>query len=206
MPTATQVYIVDDDDAFRNSLEEVLDTSGFVVKSFSSARAFLADESNKAGCLVADVRMPDMDGVQLLEEVRRRGIEVLAIMIAGAGDVSVAVKAIKAGAIDFIEKPFDHETLVASIREAINTFHTRHEAFIESNVAREMLDSLTRRERTVLEKLVSGESNKVAAFELGISPRTIEIHRSNIMHKLNVRNIAGLVRVFLAAERSEDNQ
>jgi len=203
MPAVTPVFLVDHDHAFRNSLKDVLEAFGFVVKAFSSAGAFLADDSIKAGCLVADVRLPDMGGVQLLEEVRRRRIEVSTIVLAGQADVSAAVKAIKAGAVDFIEKPFDHERLVSSIREAIESFDRRHGDFIETTEARDLLDTLTRREVAVLEKLVSGGSNKIAAFELGISPRTIEIHRSNIMHKLNVRSVAGLVRVSLAAERAE---
>jgi two-component system response regulator FixJ len=147
-----------------------------------------------------------MGGVQLLEEVRRRRIEVSTIVITGQTDISAAVKAIKAGAIDFIEKPFDHETLVLSIREAIESFDRKHGAFIETTEARDLLDTLTDREQAVLEKLVTGESNKIAAFQLGISPRTIEIHRSNILHKLHVRNVAGLVRVALAAERAEHNR
>src|SRR6185295_13473158 len=148
--------------------------------------------------------MPDMDGVQLLEEIRRRhDIEVSSVVIADQGDVSFAVRALKAGAVNLIEKPYDYDTFVTNVCDAIDTFHRRHEAFMLKNEARDRVRTLSRRELEVLEKLVSGESNKRAAHELGISPRTIEIHRSNIMHKLEVHSLATLVKIALTAQLTE---
>jgi len=201
MTSASLVFVVDDDDSVRDSLQALLISAGFAVSTFASARDFLAAVSEPSGCLIADIRMPDMDGLELQQEILRRGYPISVIVITGHGDVPLAVRAMKAGAIDFIEKPFDDESLLSSVRRAVDLGHQKQDAAAETQAALKLLSLLTPRERSVMEQLVAGRPNKIAAHELGISPRTIEIHRANIMDKLNVRSVADLVRISLAAQR-----
>jgi len=194
------VYVVDDDADIRDSMRLLLEVAGFKVRCFASARHFLADDHPKHGCLIADVRMPDMSGLDLQVEVTRRHIGLPVIIITGHGDVPLAVQAMKAGAIDFLEKPFDDDLMLASVRRAMEVGSQARSRSAESQAAKELLSSLTPRERSVLDKLVQGRSNKIVAHELGISPRTVEIHRAHIMTKMEASSLSDLVRLVLAAE------
>ena len=205
MTNASLVFVVDDDDSVRDSIEALLISAGFAVRTFASAMEFLAAATEPSGCLIADIRMPDMDGLELQQEIVRRGYPISIIVITGHGDVPLAVRAMKAGAIDFIEKPFDDEFLLSSVRRALDLGHQKQNAAAETQAALKLLSLLTPRERSVMEQLVAGRPNKIAAYELGISPRTIEIHRANIMDKLKTRSVADLVRISLAAKRADQS-
>ena len=199
MTARPQIMIVDDDAGVRDSLQVLLESSGFSVTTFESAKAFLDGLPVAAGCLIADIRMPGMDGLALQEEIVRRGIALPVIIMTGHGDVPLAVRAMKAGAIDFIEKPFNQGHLLEAIKNALHAGESRRGQDAESKAAREQIAQLTPRERDVLEQLLAGRANKVAAFELGISPRTIEIHRAHIMSKLSARNLSSVVRIAISA-------
>ena len=194
------VFVVDDDADIRDSMRMLLEVAGYKVRCFTSAKHFLADEHPKHGCLIADVRMPDMSGLELQVEVTRRHIDLAVIIMTGHGDVPLAVQAMKAGAIDFLEKPFDDDIMMASVRRAMEIGSQARSRTAESNAAKDLLSSLTPRERSVLDKLVQGRSNKIVAYELGISPRTVEIHRAHIMTKMEASSLSDLVRLVLAAE------
>lgn len=200
MTDETLISVVDDDGAVRDSIRLLLESANFAVKSHASAREFLA-EKNSGACVIADIRMPEMDGLELQQEIARSGSGLPVIIITGHGDVPLAVRAMKAGAVDFIEKPFDDELLLASVRRAVELGRKTRGAAAEAAAAERLLALLTPRERTVLDQLVIGRSNKVAAYELGISPRTVEIHRAHIMDKMNARSLSDLVRVALAASK-----
>ena len=194
------VFIVDDDDALRDSLRALLESAGMRVKDFPRASAFLDFyNASQEGCLIADVRMPDMDGLALQEELGRRKIELPIIIMTGDGDIPLAVRAMRAGAIDFIEKPFDDEAFIGSVRRALEIGHKTHGQATMSQESRERVAGLTPRERDVLELLVAGHPNKVIAFKLGISPRTVEVHRGRLMEKMQARGLSDLVRAALAA-------
>ena len=194
------VYIVDDDDAVRESLAELLQACGYDASAYGSGREFLNGCGGAAkGCLLADVRMPDMDGLELQGVVARDHPGLAVVIMTGHGDVPLAVRAMKAGAIDFIEKPFDQRLLLEAIKNALAAGESKRGKDAESKAAREQIAQLTPRERDVLEQLLAGRANKVAAFELGISPRTIEIHRAHIMSKLSARNLSSVVRIAIAA-------
>lgn len=200
------VFVVDDDADIRDSMRLLLEVAGFKVRNYTSARQFLDDESPKQGCLVADIRMPDMSGLELQEEAAKRHLDLPVIIMTGHGDVPLAVKAMKAGAIDFLEKPFDDERMLASVRRALEIGSRARSRNAEAIAAKTLLASLTPRERGVLDKLVQGRSNKVVAYELGISPRTVEIHRAHIMGKMEASSLSDLVRVVLAAEQASNGQ
>jgi two-component system, LuxR family, response regulator FixJ len=192
------VFLVDDDAAVRESLCLLLEPA-YAVRCFAAAEDFLAGHDDEGGCVIADMRMPGMSGLALQEEIVRAGIQLPVILITGHGDVPLAVRAMKAGAIDFIEKPFDGEVLVASIERALAVGRQLRDKAAETAAARRVLATLTARERDVLAQLVKGQPNKVVAFKLGISPRTVEIHRARIMTKMKSRSLSELVRVSLAA-------
>ena len=193
------VFVVDDDADVRDSLRLLLETSGFTVQVFTSAIHFLADPSPKSGCLIADIRMPDMSGLELQEEIVRRQIRLPVIVMTGHGDVPLAVRAMKAGAIDFLEKPFDDNLMLASVRRGLEAGSQESSRAAEVEAAKNLLAALTPREYSVLDKLVKGRSNKVTAYELGISPRTVEIHRAHVMDKMHASSLSDLVRTVLAA-------
>ena len=199
------VVVVDDDPAVRDSMRALLESAGYVVKDYASAKAFLKEPLPAGGCLVTDIRMPDMDGLELQEEIARRGMDIPVVVMTGHGDVPLAVRAMKAGALDFVEKPFDDEGMLASVQRALLIGHQERARHAEAKAAQELVALLTPRELNVLEKLVAGRSNKVAAYELGISPRTIEIHRANIMDKMHARSLSEVVRIALAADHSRAN-
>jgi len=202
----SRVFIVDDDPAVRDSIHALLRSAGYAARKFGSAQEFLAEGQVTGGCLIADIRMPDMSGLELHEEIVRRKIVLPVIIITGHGDITLAVQAMKSGAIDFIEKPFDAEILLASVQRAVAVGRTTRNEAVEVADAERLLALLTPRELNVLEQLVSGHSNKIAAHELGISPRTIEIHRAHIMHKMNARSLSDLVRISVVATNARSSQ
>jgi two-component system response regulator FixJ len=190
MPEDRLVFIVDDDEAVRDSLELLLESAGHLVKAFEAAADAL--ESCRARlpvCIVTDVRMPEMDGLEFQERLAAAGIQVPVIVMTGHADVPLAVRAMKAGAVDFIEKPFGDDAMLASIAAAMK----RRASAIDPALM-ERLDSLTPREREVLELLVVGHPNKVIAHRLDISPRTVEIHRAHVMEKMKAKSLPELVR------------
>jgi two-component system response regulator FixJ len=193
------VYIVDDDDAVRDSLQALLDSRGFQVEAFASGDAFLAAQRlSTIGCVVSDIRMPGLDGLQLQLELKARGVTLPLMFITGHGDVPVAVTAMKAGAVDFIEKPFEDETLLGAIDRAIRLSRQSQHRDTEVAETRRRIDELTAREREVLVCLAQGKQNKVIGLELGISPRTVEIHRARVLEKMAARSLSDLVRAALA--------
>lgn len=192
------VHIVDDDEAVRNSLAFLLSTSGFAVRTHASATAFLEVASTVSnGALVTDLRMPDIDGVELLRRLREMGAMLPAIVITGHGDVQMAVEAMKRGALDFIEKPFAEDVLIASIRRAVDLAASSIRSEEELAVTRQHLASLSERETQVLAGVVAGKPNKTIAFELGISPRTVEVYRAGLMAKMQAKSLADLVRMVM---------
>jgi two-component system response regulator FixJ len=203
MSTDAPVHIVDDDLAVRQSLAFLLATDGLAVQVHDSATAFLAAGTDCVGCIVTDVRMPDIDGVELLHRLRQRGRMPPVIVMTGHADVALAVEAMKAGAVDFIEKPFDDDVLLASIRSALARADRARTRDAEGNAVRARLAALSERERQVLEGLVAGKANKVIGLDLGISPRTVEIYRANVMSKMQAGSLSELVRMALIAESLE---
>jgi two-component system response regulator FixJ len=194
------VLIVDDDTDVRDSLRALLESAGFQVRDFDSAKKVLADGGVRQGaCLIADIRMPDMDGLELQEELKRRGIGLPVIVVTGHGDIPLAVRAMKAGALDFIEKPFNGEMMLESVKRAIvHSSENRSQAAL-AEVAQGRISALTARERQVLEHLVAGRANKMIAYELDISPRTVEIHRAHLMEKMQAKSLSELIRLALTA-------
>lgn len=198
MTNAGTVYVVDDDADVRNSLQILLEISGFKVETFESALKFLsADIHGMDGCLVVDIRMPDMDGLQLQDELHRRNLGLPVIIITGHGDVPLAVRAMRAGAIDFLEKPFREETLLDCIRKGMR-LRNMHRTGVDRNITAR-LTALTIREKEVLDLVVEGKTTKEIARILEISPRTVDIHRAHVMEKTRADNLADLVRMVLSA-------
>ncbi|MDR3500159.1 MAG: response regulator FixJ [Parvibaculum sp.] len=199
MNSDATVFIVDDDADVRDSLRALLESANYKVNDYGSAKAFLAEPVKSGGCVIVDIRMPDMDGLELQEELVKLEAGIPVIVVTGHGDVPLAVRAMKAGATDFIEKPYDDELLLQSVRRAMAASTTKRASVVADPAIVELLASLTPREREVLEHLIAGRPNKVIAFELGISPRTVEIHRAHLTEKMKVRSLPELVRVALAA-------
>jgi two-component system, LuxR family, response regulator FixJ len=195
------IFIVDDDDAVRDSLSLLLQSAGYDTLSVhESSRNLLETATPQAGdCLLLDVRMPDMDGLELQAELNRRGVHLPVIIMTGHGDVPIAVRAMKAGAVDFIEKPFSDELLLESVRRALALAAEVKSGTEEADETRRRVETLTAREREVLDGMVAGHPNKVIAYDLGISPRTVEIHRARVMEKMEARSLSALVRMVLAA-------
>ncbi len=192
------VIIVDDDEAVRDSLSFLLDVAGYRTRAFASGTALLEAPpplaAADAGCLLLDVRMPEIDGVTTLDRLRAAGFQLPAIIMTGHADVPLAVRAMKAGARDFIEKPFSDGAILAAVAQALEA-----EARAPGHAALARVATLTPREREVLAGLVAGLPNKSIAYDLGISPRTVEIHRAHVMEKLEARSLSELVRLALAA-------
>lgn len=200
MPPNSLVHVIDDDDAVRDSLEFLLRTAKIDVRTYDSATAFLNTVSDGAfGCIVTDVRMPGMSGVDLLRQLKARGSTMPVIVITGHGDIQLAVEAMKIGAADFLEKPFDDETLLASVKSALGRLEKDAQRESERTELNNRLATLSTREREVLEGLVAGKPNKIIAFDLGISPRTVEIYRAHVMTKMNAGSLSELVRMALLA-------
>jgi two-component system response regulator FixJ len=201
MADAPTVFVVDDDEAVRDSLQTLLEVEGYRTEIFGSGLAFLeAYDAGRPGCLLADVRMPDMSGLDLQEILNQRQARLPVIIITGHGDVPMAVRAMKAGAVDFIEKPFSDTVILDSVRRALAVADRASADRALATEAETRLQSLTPREREVLERLVLGRANKVIAFELNISPRTVEIHRARVMEKMQAESLSHLVRLALAAK------
>jgi two-component system response regulator FixJ len=194
----TVIHIIDDDAAMRDSLAFLLDVNGFAPKVYESADAFLSG-ANPASlvCVISDIRMPGMNGVELARKLKSGGAACPVILITGHGDVALAVEAMKAGAIDFIEKPFDDSALLGAIRAALESRPAADNS--ARNEAQARLAELSPRERDVLQGLVAGKINKVIAHELSISPRTVEVYRANLMAKTGARSMSELMRIALAA-------
>ncbi len=198
------VYLVDDDDAIRRSASFMLKTSGYKVETYVSGVAFLKEARHaEAGCVLLDVRMPDMDGLAVQKELRSRGIDLPVIIMTGHGDVSVAVEAMKAGAVDFIEKPFEKAVLLAALDDGLGRIELSGRRAERAKLAGIRLEALTPRERDVLRGLVDGLPNKTIGYDLGISSRTVEIHRAHLMTKLGVRSLSEALRIAFAAGWAE---
>lgn len=205
MATEKLVHIVDDDDGVRRSAAFMLKHAGYRVELHVSGVDFLKQaKSCERGCVLLDVRMPDMDGLQIQQEMVKRGIDMPVIILTGHGDIAVAVKAMRAGAVNFIEKPYEKEDLLRSIEEAFHRLERTHNREMKADEARVRLASLTGRERDVLDGLVAGYPNKTIAYDLGISPRTVEIYRANMMEKLRVRSLSEALRIAFIAEQADD--
>ncbi len=194
------IYVIDDDDAVRQSLEFMLKAAGMKSRGFESAKAFMAllPEIN-SGCVVTDVRMPEITGIDLLRHLRKSNPDLPVIVITGHGDISLAVEAMKIGAIDFLEKPFDGQQLLTAVRSALSRDADTGKRKAELADIQEKLAALSNRERQVLEGLVAGSANKNIAFDLGISPRTVEIYRANLMTKMAANSLSDLVRMAMMA-------
>jgi two-component system, LuxR family, response regulator FixJ len=192
------VHIIDDDDALRDSLSFLLSTAGIATIVHDSAAAYLSDTRRSvSGCIVTDVRMPGISGIDLLRKLKADGSSMPVIVMTGHGDVPLAVEAMKLGAFDFLEKPFDDDALLASVRSALGHREKHSMQETERKHIEERLAQLSGRERQVLDGLVAGQANKVIAYELGISPRTVEIYRANVMTKMQANSLSDLVRMAL---------
>jgi two-component system response regulator FixJ len=200
MANSSEVYVIDDDEAIRLSLPFLLRSAGIASRTFESAEAFLREARDLApGCVITDVRMPGMDGIELVRRLGDLKLPHPVIVMTGHGDVALAVEAMKAGAFDFIEKPFSDEVLLAAVRAALAA---DERAAQDDEAKRRYLDafaSLSPREREVLQHVVAGKTSKVIAFDLGISPRTVEVYRAGMMMKTGARSLSELVRMALLA-------
>lgn len=197
-----QISVIDDDAGIRDQMYAILHGAGFPVRIYASARHFLADFVPACGCLVADMDLSDMGGMALLDELARRGLDLPVIFTANHADIPTVVRAMKAGAVNFVQKPLAKDVMIASVEEALRVGQYTHKRAAEVQIARETLAQLTPREQHVLDQLVRGHSNKSAAYALGISTRTVEFHRARIMSKLNARNMTDLLRVAFTVEQS----
>jgi two-component system, LuxR family, response regulator FixJ len=203
MPVSPLISIIDDDESVRKSLAFRLRAAGFRVAAYESALAFLdAAPHIGEGCVVTDMRMPQMDGMELLRQIKSSGRNLRVVVMTGHGDISLAVEAMKLGASDFIEKPFDDETLLTMIRAALNNAKANSQREGKALEIVELITTLTAREREVLDGLVAGQSNKIIGRDLDISPRTVEIYRANVMKKMRATSLSELVRMAIKAGQS----
>jgi len=194
------IHIVDDEEAIRRSASFMLKTSGFDVETWPSGVAFLKEARQAApGCVLLDVRMPEMDGLEVQQALAERGIAMPVIVLTGHGDIAIAVRAMKAGAVDFLEKPFEKARLLDAIEVAFEKLEDRAGRADRAQDAETAIAALTAREREVLEGLARGLPNKTIAYDLGISSRTVEVHRANVMSKLDVRSLSEALRIAFSA-------
>jgi two-component system response regulator FixJ len=195
------VHLVDDDEAIRRSVGFMLKTSGFHVRTYQSGVELLKSAGNlEPGCILLDIRMPGMDGLEVQAGLRDKGITLPVIIMTGHGDVTLAVQAMKAGALDFIEKPFEKAVLLSALEHGIDRLKRSAANVERADEAAVRLQALTPRERDVLDGLAKGLPNKTIAYDLGISPRTVEIHRANLMSKLEVKSLSEALRIAFAAQ------
>ncbi len=207
MNQSRTVHLVDDDEAVRRSASMMLRTSGYLVKTYASGIELLANAKDLAsGCILLDIRMPDMDGLEVQRTLKERGVLLPVAIITGHGDVNLAVQAMKAGAVDFIEKPFEKAVLISAIEEGFARIDQAGRRRARGDEARVRLEALTPREHDVLEGLARGHPNKTIAYDLGISPRTVEIHRANLMGKLGVPSLSEALRIAFAAGLGADEE
>ncbi len=200
MASVNKILIVDDDEAVLESLGALLEGQGYAVAGYASATALLSERpAPVAACAIIDLRMPGMDGLTLLEQLKASGAAYPMIVATGHGDVPLAVRAMKIGAADFIEKPYSNDAMLATIRDAIRRGAPAQKPAAQSAAAIQLLSTLTQREREVLQGLVAGEPNKIIAYKLGISPRTVEIHRANLIKKTGADSLSHLIRLAFAA-------
>ena len=198
MANSSEVYVVDDDEAIRSSLSFLLRTGGLRSRTFESAEAFLSEARGlAAGCVITDVRMPGIDGIELVRRLSEARLPLATIVITGHGDIALAVEAMKAGAIDFIEKPFKEEVLLAAVQKALNAEARAAQDDGDKQRYQAAFAGLSRREREVLEQVVVGKTSKVIAYDLGISPRTVEVYRAGMMMKTGAKSLSELVRMAL---------
>jgi len=203
MPSDAAVHVVDDDVAVRKSLAFLLASEGIPVRLHESASAFLDEEmKGEAGCIVTDVRMPGIDGIELIRRLKARGVTLPVIVITGHADVPMAVEAMKEGAVDFLEKPFGDEAFIATVRDALSRHERNSHQGAQIAQIQARFEALSERERQVLDGLVAGKANKVIAYDLGISPRTVEIYRANVMAKMQAKSLSELVRMALLTDAS----
>jgi Response regulator len=194
------VYVIDDDDAVKQSLEFLLKTAKIKVQGFDSAKAFFEILPQvKSGCIITDIRMPEITGIDLLRRVKELDLDIPVIVITGHGDIALAVEAMKIGAVDFLEKPFDDDMILSSVRAALNRDADSAQQKAERTQINDKLAALSNREHQVLEGLVAGKPNKIIAYDLGISPRTVEIYRANLMTKMGANSLSDLVRMAMTA-------
>ncbi|MFN7057008.1 response regulator transcription factor [Hyphomonas sp.] len=194
------IHLVDDDEAIRHSASFMLRHAGFRVKTYADGVAFLDQVADaERGCILLDVQMPQMDGLEVQEALNQRGVAMPVIVLTGHGDVAVAVRAMKAGAVDFVEKPYAKETLVEALSRAFDRLEARRREEVLSDEARGLIERLTPREHDVLLGLVEGQTNKSIAETLDISPRTVEIHRANVMEKMGASSLSTVLRIAFAA-------
>ena len=194
------IHLVDDDEAIRHSASFMLRHAGFRVKTYIDGVAFLEQvDDAERGCILLDVQMPGMDGLEVQEALNARGVAMPVIVLTGHGDVAVAVRAMKAGAVDFVEKPYAKQTLVDALTRAFERLEARRKEDVLAEEARGLIERLTARERDVLEGLVDGQTNKAIAQYLDISPRTVEIHRANLMEKMDAPSLSTVLRIAFAA-------
>lgn len=200
------VHIVDDEEAIRTSVGFLLRTNGYTVKSYASGVAFLgAAIRETSGCVLLDIRMPELDGLTVQARLAERGLTLPVIMLTGHGDIALAVRSIKAGAVEFLEKPFQKAALLATLEDAFRRIDAADRVHIDAAEAVVRLAALTPREGDVLRGIVKGQPNKITAFELGISTRTVEAHRAALMTKLNARSLSEVLRIAFAAGVGEQS-
>ena len=197
--SAVQVHVIDDDDAVRDALAFLLSTEDLATATYDSAPPFLAVVEGVSGCVITDVRMPGMDGLELTRRLKTMGVDLPVIIITGHADVALAVAAMKAGAADFIEKPFDDDTILKAVWRALSIRSATDARAAEQRVAAQRIEGLSQRERQVMDGLVAGKANKVIAYDLDISPRTVEIYRAHLMIKTGAHSLSELVRLALSA-------
>jgi len=205
MSTRRMIHIVDDEEAIRRSAGFMLKTSGYAVATYASGDAFLQVARDlEIGCVLLDVRMPGIDGLEVQKVMAERGIAMPVVVLTGHGDITVAVRAMKGGAVDFIEKPFEKAVLLTAITAAFERLDDVEARVARASDATIAIAALTSRERDVLKGLVQGLPNKTIAFDLGISPRTVEVHRANLMAKLQVKSLSEALRIAFAANLQDE--
>jgi len=198
------VHVVDDDEAIRQSISFLLRKAGYTVETYPAGTAFLKAVTRKSqGCVLLDVRMPDIDGLEVQARLSQQGIAMPVVMLTGHGDVTLAVRAIKAGAIEFLEKPFERLVLIDAIEAALRHAARAGRDHLAAGDAVVRIAALTARERDVLDGMVLGRPNKLIAFELGIATRTVEVHRASLMEKLSARSLSDVLRIAFAAGLGE---
>lgn len=200
MSSTKLVHIVDDEESMRRSISYALKTSGYAVKTWESGAAFLKEVRHvDLGCILLDIRMPEIDGLQVQQILAERGVTMPIVIMTGHGDIGIAVRAMKAGAVDFLEKPFEKAALLGAVEAAFGRIAKAGDVVARAADADVILAVLTPRERDVLQGLAQGLPNKTIAYDLGISPRTVEVHRANLMAKLDVRSLSDALRIAFAA-------